>query len=250
MAIESGFNGDVLEAMDHIFKYMWTAYPPQLKPEFKEHIEKYRSVVPRAVSKFQLYSLFIDRQSRVDYELDRLLRANSLKRLVASDDEFFIKTEDYVDCVNDALVEAHSCAATVSLLERFREWIQRSNESVSISKQAMDFTPDEMVELTTMEFFSIIPRECDKLNLSVPKLGLVITLQQLSTTFVLRSLNACKWREMRVLDLNNKWNKNKSRFNKLKGLSLRWCLHNLAGRGTVEVFRTATSDDRAIRIVL
>jgi hypothetical protein len=215
---------------------MWGPIPPHLNTDFQEHINKFRSIVPKVVSKAQLYSLFVDRQSHVDYQLEKLVSQGDIKVLEGG---LVIRTCQYVELVNDQIVANADNDDTVYVLEKMRDWTQTTIDTI-ISKKSLAeyFSADQVTRLVTMGYYSLIPTDLENMALSIPRVGFIVRLQQLCETHIVRTLNSTKWKEMTESELLEKWLKNKARFKDFKGLSLNWCLHHLVGQGVIEVFQT------------
>jgi hypothetical protein len=224
---------------------MWGPIPPQLNTDFQEHISKFRNTVPKVVSKAQLYSLFVDRQSHVDYQLEKLVSQCDIKMLEGG---LAIRTCQYVELINDQIIANADNEDTVSVLEKMRDWTQTTTDII-ISKKSLAeyFSVDQMTKLVTMGYYSLIPGDLENMALSIPRVGFIVRLQQLCKTYIVRTLNSTKWKEMKESELTEKWLKNKARFKDFKGLSLNWCLHHLLGQGVIEVFQTG--NELAYKIV-
>lgn len=243
---EDYYSGTVLNAIAHIQQRMWGTLPRQLNAEFKEHIHKFRAFLPKCVLKSQLYSLLVDRQSHVDYELDQLVSKGKIRRLITHNNELVILTDDYVNTINDQIVAHARDDEEVDMLQSLRDFVSTSSDSL-ISKDAAPLTPQQITTLIGMGYFSLIPLDVDHLYWAIPRMGFVVQLEQKSQKFILQCIKRTKHKEIALTLLREKWMKNKLRFKEYKGVSLTWCLHCLIGNGIVEVFQS--TDDRAIRLV-
>lgn len=231
------FNGRLEDAMRYIHRHMWGTVPQELNADFREHIEKFRRFLPPLVARAQLYSLYGDEQSRVDYEIEQMVSKGQIKVIKTISGDLVISTDNYLEAVNGRIVDDTSLA---ELLQVLRDWTQESSDTL-VAKEELPFTEEQLKTLVGMEYFSLIPGDLEHVSVSFPRVGFVLQLQQKSKTFIMRALNAQKWKELKQEDLLGKWNKNKARFKDFKGLSLNWSLHWLIGDGMIEAFQTGDS---------
>lgn len=243
----------ILDAIDHILSSQWNFIPTQLNPDFQAHIQKYRDFLPRIVSRYQLYSIFPDNQTFIDQEIDHLFEDGKIKRVLLQENEdandLIIKTEEYIK-VLDSNMNHSGNEVTKIPLKKFTVFLEENPKALKPSKELISskINEEEIALLVKLGFLQIIPQSSkNQLKISIPKYGYVINLYQNSKKFILRTINATKFKEMKHNELYEKWERNKNKFKDFKGLNINWILHWLIGEGTLEVFQI--SDGKAYKTI-
>lgn len=227
-------NKDLIESINVLLLKEWKSIPPQLNSEFINHILKFRKIIPRVVSIYQLYSI-IDNSSFVDQQLYLLSKENKIIQ-IEFNYKLIIKFQDYINLIPTEF-------------NKFKSYLVNTNNFIKITKSKLseNFNEDEIKNLLNKNFLSLIPQEIDSFKLSLPNLGFIIKLFNDSKKFILKLLMSTKWKELDDEELNKKWSTNKKLYKDFKGLSLDWIIHHLIGEGLIECFDTF--DKKGIRLI-
>lgn len=140
---------------------------------------------------------------------------------------------------------------TISTFSKFKNLLQQNPELLKTKRETFKsnrLTEEDITTLINLGFLQISPQSFkNQLRISIPKYGYILNLYQSSKKFILRQLNANKWKELKHNELYKKWEQNKAKYKDFKGLNLNWILHWLIGEGCLEVFEI--SDGKAYRVI-
>ncbi|CDR42286.1 CYFA0S09e00166g1_1 [Cyberlindnera fabianii] len=237
---------DIVSGVRRILRYQWAGIPDQLNSDFKEHIVKFRNFLPSLVSRSQLYSLFSQQQSLVDKLVAEMVSKKEIIKIVTQNaqvkNDLIMTMDDYVEFLNGQIAAEKTTQHNKALLGKFKSFVLDKETDLSNAvlrgELIKRFTIEEIKKLTELEFLSLVTSDSDRLFVIMPRFGFIVTLYLKAKTFITRTLNATKWKEMPHKELVEKWDKNKARFKDFKGLSLLWALHYLIGEGVIEAFET------------
>ncbi|KAH3687246.1 hypothetical protein WICPIJ_001762 [Wickerhamomyces pijperi] len=255
---------DILEAINYIKQTQWTPIPHDYPQDLINRLQLFKSSIPRSlVSKFQIYATLSNNETFVDQEIDKLTHEGLLFRVIAQDDitEWIIPRGDYlqfIQCQIDSLAEQEGEINKLDALIKYQSFLQSSKYYTTpiISTQTLidEFQlSQEQISTILIQregYLEILPKQIinSTMNSSyyyvkptICKIPNILKILTQAETFIKRNIAITKFKELKIQELQSKWNNfksNKARFTDFKSVSLQFILLWLIGKGTLECFES------------